>query len=88
MTGEELRTKAINGARGCLAWDMLSASEKGMWNNAALELGHEKDLAAADARSFEAGLVLGYLSKHKRLDFTDPFTTGAVENIRRGVHRE
>lgn len=43
MTGQELREKAINGARGCCAWDMLFASEKGMWNNAALELGHEAD---------------------------------------------
>jgi hypothetical protein len=43
MTGEELRTKAINGARGFGNWDKLTAGEKGMWNNAALELGHEAD---------------------------------------------
>lgn len=83
MTGEELREKAINGARGVVSWGKLSAAEKGMWNNAAMEA-HQ---AVIDARSFEAGLVLGYLSKHKRLDLTDSFTAGAIENIRRGIHR-
>lgn len=84
MTGEELRTKAINGARGVVSWGKLSAAEKGMWNNAALELGHAVD----DARSFEAGLVLGYLSKHKHLDLGNRFTAGAMDLIRRGRHRE
>lgn len=84
MTGQELRTKAINGARGVVSWGKLSAGEKGMWNNAAMEVRQ----AVIDARSFEAGQVLGYLSRHKRLDLSDPFTAGAVENIRAGRHRE
>lgn len=87
MTGADLYLKAQNGGKGFPAWEKLPAGQKGLWNNAALEIGNV-EMRLQDARSFEAGLVLGYLSKHKSLDFTDPFTVGAVENIRSGRHRE
>lgn len=86
MTGAELYEKAKNNGRGFLAFDRLPGVQKGLWNNAALEIGNVAQ-RLSDARTFEAGLVLGYLSKHKRLDLSDPFTAGAVDSIRRGIHR-
>lgn len=46
MTGEELRTKAISGARGFGNWNKLSAGEKGVWNGAALEVTHLEEKVA------------------------------------------
>lgn len=84
MTGETLYLKAQNGGKGFPAWEKLPAGQKGLWNSAALEAGYEKDLAVADARSFEAGLVLGHLSRHDALDVSDAEVLREIES---GLHR-
>ncbi|MEE9393391.1 MAG: hypothetical protein V3W41_12890 [Planctomycetota bacterium] len=61
MTGEELRTKAINGARGVVGWGKLSASEKGMWNNAVREIQHEKDKLLVRVTLHERESIIAFL---------------------------
>ena len=40
MTGRDLYEKAKNNGRGFLAFDRLPGVQKGLWNNAALEVTH------------------------------------------------
>ncbi len=47
----------------------------------------ELGAAVDDARVFEAGRVLGYLSKHECLDFRDGVVYATAEDIRHGKHR-
>lgn len=68
MTGEELRTKAINGARGVVSWGKLSAAGKGMWNNAAMEVEHEKDRLLTQVVLHERESIIAFLrAKHGEL---------------------
>ncbi len=67
MTGEELRTKAINGAKGLYAWGKLSAAEKGMWNNAVREIQHEKDKLLVQVTLHERKAIVYYLRNGLRL---------------------
>ncbi len=71
MTGQELRTKAINGARGVVSWGKLSAAEKGMWNNAALELQHEADKMLGVGLQLERMRVLLWLRTRAELFFRE-----------------
>ncbi len=83
MTGGELRTKAINGARGVVSWGKLSAAEKGMWNNAVREIQHEKDKLLAQVVLSERKAIIWYIREGGHSYLCDG---GLLDNIEDGHH--
>ena len=88
MTGEQLYRKAQNGGKGFPPFEKLSPGQKGLWGNAARELQHEVDVAVAVAREFEAGFVIGHLSRCKCINIRDERTGQVVRDIGNGEHRK
>lgn len=83
MTGEELRTKAINGAKGFVSWVYLSAGEKGMWNNAVREIQHEKDKLLVKVALHERKSIIWYIREGGHNYLCDG---GLLGNIEDGHH--
>lgn len=83
MTGEALRKKAINGAKGFVSWVYLSAGEKGMWNNAVREIQHEKDKLLAQVVLSERAAILWFIREGSHSYACDG---GLLDNIEDGHH--
>ncbi len=61
MTGEELYRKAQNNGKGFIPFEKLSSQQKGLWANAARELGHEREAAWVRGRDLERNRIVRWI---------------------------